>query len=943
MDDPVFEANASETEAASSRDEGSLIMPPPASNTTRLLSQRTLQWTSTKTPATSVGDALSNLDGMDRIERGIRVLKVTSRGKLCKRILTISEDRFALFVTHAPIKKSGGFRMAKSLDLPLFSRKGIRGMTVSNDDLRSSYVRYIDVADLDGLQLGVVGTVKLENARQKVNRLKGEESEIDAQVGQIVTILHHGNQTLDVLIPDKTDRQDLIRCLRMMRSTYLAAQKHVSNEDLLLRYIWYDVDANRNGLIDKREFGKILSRINFHIKNADRKFVDYSKELGAQASPEGLTYPQVMTLLQRLKKLGKARTVAQQIWNEIFGSGLDKITVTDFLKKFLHNVQGMRYLTLQDAQEILMALNHMEINHAGAHRIDNVIPDKELTCARFEAFLFDPMNDAYDPWALRPGGNLDHPIAQYWINTSHNTYLTGDQLQSTSSVSMYMLALRRGCRCLELDCWDGEKSKTGECLPVVFHGHTLTSKILFSDILRGVKSFMVANPDSYPIILSLENHCSHPFQEAMATSLQQILNEFLYIPTDAEHKGDLPSPEYLKGKVVIKGKRPPEPDEGADSVKKYEVAEEEEGDPYEGGSNEKLSSGKKPKIVPELANLTLFHGVKFKAFEASIDSSNTHMHSIGETKISKILGKQAGNTILWRQYNTHHMTRTYPAGSRLDSSNYNPMTAWSVGCQMVALNFQSCDTPLILNDGRFRADRRSGYMLKPKSLLDDALERAEEDDGILPLSTRALTTLPPDLQPDAFDFIMGDLEQILCGERTPSLANHELLAKQPQAQRALVMNRIRTYQQNTTNHVNQMRLRVRIVAGSCLPKPKGAKQGETIDPYVSVTLHDVKERGDGKVTYLTANFTTNTVQDDGFCPAWNDKSLKEFTVVHPEVAMLQFSLKESDVGMDDRVADAAIPCHRLRTGYRSIQLYDQNNTRTGAFGFARLLVQIQIV
>lgn len=35
-----------------------------------------------------------------------------------------------------------------------------------------------------------------------------------------------------------------------------------------------------------------------------------------------------------------------------------------------------------------------------------------------------------------------------------------------------------------------------------------------------------------------------------------------------------------------------------------------------------------------------------------------------------------------------HIVRTYPKGSRVDSSNYNPQTMWNAGIQMVAINFQ---------------------------------------------------------------------------------------------------------------------------------------------------------------------------------------------------------------------------------------------------------------
>ncbi len=33
-----------------------------------------------------------------------------------------------------------------------------------------------------------------------------------------------------------------------------------------------------------------------------------------------------------------------------------------------------------------------------------------------------------------------------------------------------------------VDCWDGDENE-----PVIYHGHTFTSKILFKDVIRTVK------------------------------------------------------------------------------------------------------------------------------------------------------------------------------------------------------------------------------------------------------------------------------------------------------------------------------------------------------------------------------------------------------------------------------------------------------------------------
>lgn len=43
----------------------------------------------------------------------------------------------------------------------------------------------------------------------------------------------------------------------------------------------------------------------------------------------------------------------------------------------------------------------------------------------------------------------------------------------------------------------------------------------------------------------------------------------------------------------------------------------------------------------------------------------------------------------WSRYNKMQLSRIYPKGTRVDSSNYMPQLFWNAGCQMVALNFQT--------------------------------------------------------------------------------------------------------------------------------------------------------------------------------------------------------------------------------------------------------------
>lgn len=371
----------------------------------------------------------------------------------------------------------------------------------------------------------------------------------------------------------------------------------------------------------------------------------------------------------------------------------------------------------------------------------------------------------------------------------------------------------------------------------------MTTKISFVSIILLVNNYLISNPDSYPIILSLENHCTAPYQSHMAYILTKTLGNKLWIPTPASRSNkDMPSPERLKGLVVIKGKPPPE----ADNDKKKDREKQQDF----------------PKYDKSLLDLTYFHGTKFKKFEDSIRMIPHNMHSIGESKIAKIVDKSANSPFLWRKYNVGHMTRTYPAGKRVDSSNYDPVFAWSMGCQMVALNFQTSDTHMALNDGRFRANGGCGYILKPPSVMN---------------------------------------------------------GKKPE----------------------QIAIKVRVLCASCLPKPNGARQGEKIDPYVQVEMHDIRVRK-RKEEIHTTSYCTHPVRDNGYSPVWKDEG-HEFLVHHADVAMVVFKVidQENVIGVDEQISCAAIPVTSLRQGFRSVQLYHFDNHQIGPYKMATLLIQIQ--
>ncbi|KAJ7357756.1 hypothetical protein OS493_023230 [Desmophyllum pertusum] len=186
------------------------------------------------------------------------------------------------------------------------------------------------------------------------------------------------------------------------------------------------------------------------------------------------------------------------------------MTVEDF-QSFLVSEQGMPDASNEYCLE--MILSH-EPTETGKKM-------REMGIDGLTNYLKSQDGDIFNPAHDEVYQDMSHPLTHYYVASSHNTYLLQDQLRGPSSVDAYINALKKGCRCVELDCWDGDNGE-----PIV-----------------------------YPVILSLENHCTLPNQKKIAELLEEILGDTLYkVSVDSEFT-TFPSPEFFKNRILIKGKK----------------------------------------------------------------------------------------------------------------------------------------------------------------------------------------------------------------------------------------------------------------------------------------------------------------------------------------------------------------------------------------------------
>uniref|UniRef100_A0A8C5DYM2 Phosphoinositide phospholipase C n=1 Tax=Gouania willdenowi TaxID=441366 RepID=A0A8C5DYM2_GOUWI len=346
------------------------------------------------------------------------------------------------------------------------------------------------------------------------------------------------------------------------------------------------------------------------------------------------------------------------------------------------------------------------------YEVDEIAKQKKrMTKDGFLMYLHHDDGSILNPAHKPVYQDMSQPLNHYYISSSHNTYLMEDQVKGPSSTEAYIRALMKSCRCVELDCWDGDNGE-----PVIYHGYTMTSKVLFREVIQAIKDYAFKTSE-YPVILSLENHCTLEQQKLMAHYLISILGEALLSkPLGYTIPTNFPSPEELKGKFLIKGKRLNKLDaffNKNNTIEDDSVSEEDEAADFK---ENKQNGQKKSKIklAKQLSDIVIYcKSVHFSGFEHARDNQDFYeMSSFKESKAFNLA--DTSGTRSFCHHNMDKLSRIYPAGSRTNSSNYNPVPMWNVGCQIVALNFQTPSKEMHLNQGRFLPNGFCGYILKPE-------------------------------------------------------------------------------------------------------------------------------------------------------------------------------------------------------------------------------------
>jgi hypothetical protein len=283
----------------------------------------------------------------------------------------------------------------------------------------------------------------------------------------------------------------------------------------------------------------------------------------------------------------------------------------------------------------------------------------------FQQFLLSQEGEALNPDHMTGTGDMSKPLSHYFISSSHNSYLLGGQIKSKSCAEVYRQIVLGGCRCVELDAWDG-----ADGIPIITHGNTMCSTFPFADAIQAIMDVAWVRSEM-PMILSFENHCSLPQQQKMLDAVLAIFKDDLSSVFMAGDGPDflpknLPSPDSLKRKIIIKNKRCAEDQlsKTDENTRASEMLDPEsilvDGEMVTETEDEVRERKERSGVIlPELSAVVNYvWPISFKGFDKALSvNCSYHMSSFNEKKAARCVAGQPEEFV---DYCKRQVARIYP-------------------------------------------------------------------------------------------------------------------------------------------------------------------------------------------------------------------------------------------------------------------------------------------
>jgi Ca2+-binding EF-hand superfamily protein len=319
----------------------------------------------------------------------------------------------------------------------------------------------------------------------------------------------------------------------------------------MIKQIWKKYDKDMSGQLNINEFEKFSKELNL-----TNKYIKY-KNLFTLIDSDNSKTIELNEFIKYFKKFSNGEEV-NLLFEEYSEYSVIKKKIifnSNSIMKFYQEVQKEK-IDENEAKLIILSLkidipeNDLNLINDKLKNMEKLSNEEEMyldiNLEEFKNLIYDKnLNPVIFIDSFEDKDEMNLPLNDYYIFSSHNTYLTGHQIYGSCNADMYSKALLLGCRLVELDVYNGHEDG-----PVVKHGFTMTGEVLLRDCLRNISKFAFETSE-FPVILSIENHCDKENQEKMGLMFNDILKDLFIIKDDT----DLfiyPSPEQLKRKFIIK-------------------------------------------------------------------------------------------------------------------------------------------------------------------------------------------------------------------------------------------------------------------------------------------------------------------------------------------------------------------------------------------------------
>jgi Ca2+-binding EF-hand superfamily protein len=294
------------------------------------------------------------------------------------------------------------------------------------------------------------------------NKINCSNKTTKFQGNKCVSLFKSKGESWDLFFYNEKELQYFLRGILFLMENSFKEKKRIDLINEPIKKLWKIYDKDNSNKLELNEYKDFIKQLNFNFNN--KASAEVLSDMFNKIDIDNNGFIDYYEFLKFYKKINNGNEFEEKFMK--YSLNKEIMCCQEFLV-FLKEEQNINDISIDEVCEIILKYKKdisnldrtIEGNRIRKYKNSStdlleLCQDYNLTLEEFNIYLIDKqINSIFNYKEMDKIDDMNQPLGDYFIYSSHNTYLTKHQLYGSSSVEMYNYAVLNGCRLVELDCW----------------------------------------------------------------------------------------------------------------------------------------------------------------------------------------------------------------------------------------------------------------------------------------------------------------------------------------------------------------------------------------------------------------------------------------------------------------------------------------------------------